>query len=211
MSGPSSINIDRVSRIINAALEVFSERTFDDAGTDEIARRAHVSKRDIYANFPDKHALLSAVIKTVLQADDENFSNVISHTADSVALPERLEVIGLALINEVLSPATCFVARLISSESIKQPQIGAIYFDGWYVRRCEAISKVLSLHIASRKSRVRKVADTNQAARHYAALVVHLPQLTATVGLREIWNPKKVQTHVGEAVNCFLAAYPSLA
>lgn len=75
---PPSSNDDRVSRIVHAALEIFSERSFADADTNEIARRAGVSKRDIYANFADKHSLLEAVIKTVLQADDENFSDELS-------------------------------------------------------------------------------------------------------------------------------------
>jgi AcrR family transcriptional regulator len=42
---------ERSVRIATAALEVFSEFSFQDATTDEIARRARVSKRDIYASF----------------------------------------------------------------------------------------------------------------------------------------------------------------
>ena len=208
--GPAQPTTDeRVSRIVTAALEVFSEFSFRSATTDEIARRARVSKRDIYAAFPHKHALLIAVMNLVLQADDENFTNVISLTKESTSLQERLEVIGLALINEILSPATGFLCRLISSESIHEPQIGAIYFENWYARRGELISQVLASHMADAKRPTRGSDNINQAAKHYVALVTHLPQLTVLVGMRGIWNSKSVQAHVKSAVECFLRAYPS--
>jgi TetR/AcrR family transcriptional repressor of mexJK operon len=207
---PPSTEDDQVSRIVRAALETFSEGSFADAGTNEIARRAGVSKRDIYANFPDKHALLEAVIKTVLQADDENFSNVLSVSSGCETLAERLEIIGLALMNEVLSPGSSFVARLISSETSIRPQIGAIYYEGWYVRRGDSISNVLSSHLSRKKARMRAHEDTHQAARHFIALVIHLPQLSAMVGLGGIWNSKKANDHVKRVVDCFLRAYPSI-
>jgi AcrR family transcriptional regulator len=199
---------ERLSRIVTAALEVFSEFTFRDATTDEIARRARVSKRDIYAAFPRKHALLTAVIKMVLEADDENLTNVILLTKDIEPFSERLEVIGLALINELLSPATGFLCRLISSESMQQPQIGAIYFENWYARRGELMSEVLSPHIMGNSRRSRREQNAHQAAKHYVALVTHQPQFTVLVGMRDIWNAKSVQAHVKNAVECFLRAYP---
>lgn len=100
---------------MHAALEIFSERSFADAGTNEIARRAGVSKRDIYANLPGKHALLEAVIKSVLQADDENFSDVLSVSSRCETLAEELEIIGLGLMSEALSPTSSFVARMFNS------------------------------------------------------------------------------------------------
>lgn len=208
---PPSTEDDRVSRIVRAALEIFSEHSFADAGTNEIARRAGVSKRDIYAKFPDKHSLLEAVIKTVLQADDENFSNVVSVSSECTTLAEKLEIIGLALMNEVLSPGSGFIARLISSETATRPQMGAIYYEGWYVRRCDSISNVLSSQLSAKKARIRPHEDTNQAARHFIALVIHLPQFSAMVGLRDLWNSKKANEHVKRAVNCFLKAYPTIA
>ena len=207
--GPTTQKPDeRLSRIVTSALEVFSEFTFRDATTDEIARRARVSKRDIYAAFPHKHALLIAVIKMVLEADDENLTNVISLTQDTMPLSERLEVIGLALINEILSPATGFLCRLISSESIRHPQIGTIYFENWYSRRSELVSRVLTPYLAGNARRIRREQNANHAAKHYVALVTHQPQLTVLVGMREIWSAKSVQAHVKNAVECFLRAYP---
>jgi AcrR family transcriptional regulator len=202
---------ERHSRIVTAALEVFSEYSFRDATTDEIARRAKVSKRDIYSKFARKHDLLAAVIDTVLQADEENFINVISLTAEFTSLQERLEVIGLALVNEILSPATGFISRIISSESIDQPEIGAIYFKTWYIRRGDLISQVLSSHMGQTGKRTQRMQEATQAARQFVALITHLPQLSVMVSMRDMWTSKSVQSHVKSSVVCFLKAHPITA
>ena len=205
---PNSGTEDRLGRIVTASLEVFSEYSFQNATTEAIARRARVSKRDIYARFPNKHALLIAVINMVLQEDDENITAVISLTRDFPLLQERLEVIGLALINEVLSLAMGFLARLIPSESISQPLIGSIYFENGHARRSRLIFEVLSDHVSSESM---PSVDTNRAAEHFLALVTHLPYLNALVGMRDMWDSDSAQTHVKDAVGCFLRAYPGYA
>jgi TetR/AcrR family transcriptional regulator, mexJK operon transcriptional repressor len=205
---PESGTEERLSRIVTAALEVFSEYSFQNATTEEIARRARVSKRDIYARFPHKHALLVAVVHMVLQEDDQNITAVIALTRDSSSLQERLEVIGLAMINEVLSLAMGFLARLIPSESISQPLIGTIYFENGHARRSKLIREVLSIHLSNASG---PAIETDQAAEHYLALVTHLPYLSALVGMRDMWDSKSAQTHVQSAVGCFLRAYPGLA
>lgn len=166
-------------------------------------------QRDIYANFPDKHALMAAAIRAVVDADHENFSSVVAHTANS-PFKKRIGIIGLALANEVLAPTTRFVFRMISSESVKQPDLGTIYIDYWYARRCRGIAKVLSDHVAAKRLRLSKTWKPALAAREYCALVLHVPQLTVMAGMRDSWNVKDIEAHVEEAVLCFLRAYPAL-
>lgn len=169
-----------------------------------------MSKRDIYAAFPNKHAILVAVVSMVLQADDENLLNVILLSQGSTTLQDRLEVVALALINEILSPTTGFLFRLISTESISHPQIGVTYFEKWYSRRAELISQAFSEYGRGTAKSMRR-RDADQAAKHYIALITHLPQLTVSVGMRDVWNPRSAQTHVRNSVECFLKAYPALA
>jgi AcrR family transcriptional regulator len=206
------IGEERHSRILTAAIEVFSKSSFGDASTDEIARRAHVSKRDLYAAFPDKHAILSAVINLVLQTGDEHFSRVIADSGrDQTLRRERFEVIGLALMGEILSPLTGFVSRLVSSESIEHPPIGATFFENWHTRRSQSIAQVFSERPLASKASARRSFDVHLASRHYVALIAYLPQLTSVAGVREIWDRKTTQAHVRDAVECFLKAYPALA
>jgi AcrR family transcriptional regulator len=199
---------ERLGRIVAAALEVFSELSFRSATTQEIARRARVSKRDLYANFPCKQDLLIGVIKMVLQEDDAHLAAAIELTGETASLQERLEAIGLALMNEVLSAAMGFLARLIPSESIGQPVIGSIYFENGHVRRSRVIEGVLSSHMSQSGA---PSAETSQAAQHYLALVTHLPYMSVLAGMRDMWDTARAQAHVECAVKCFVRAYPELA
>ncbi|MGA1984237.1 MAG: TetR/AcrR family transcriptional regulator [Acidobacteriaceae bacterium] len=200
----------RSARIVTAALEVFSEYSFRDATTDEIARRARVSKRDIYAKFPNKHALLAAVVNMALLAGNERLNQVVSLTQEATSLRERLEVIGFAMVNEILSPTAGFLTRLVASESINQPNIGTIYFSTAYAFRTDLISQVLSFHMTEESGRKRH-DKASEAGKHFIALVTHLPQMTMSLGMRDTWNSRSVQTHVANAVGIFLDAHPLLA
>lgn len=199
---------ERVSRIITASLEVFSEFSFQDATTGEIARRARVSKRDIYAHFPDKHALLIATLNKALQNEITNIAEAIARTQGVRSVRKRLEIIGLTLIDEVLSAAMSVLTRLVASESINRPLIGTVYFENGPVQRTILISEVLSLH--STKTKV-KPNDVLQAAEHYLALVTYQPTLTTSMGMREMWDVRSIESHVVRSVECFLTAYPGFA
>src|SRR5215472_6767793 len=49
-------------RILDAARKVFLQRGFEGASIDEIAKAARSGKPTIYARFPDKRALFTAVM-----------------------------------------------------------------------------------------------------------------------------------------------------
>src|ERR1700720_3855538 len=51
-------------RILGAAFKEFTHDGYAETSTLEIARRAKISKRDLYANFSSKHAVLVACIKS---------------------------------------------------------------------------------------------------------------------------------------------------
>jgi AcrR family transcriptional regulator len=202
---------DRRARILTAALEVFSKSSFSKATTEEIARRARVSKRDLYTTFPDKHEMLATAIETTLENSEANLRRAIS---DCKKIPSSaattLEVIGLVLVTEILSPLEGFVWRLAFAESAENPSIGKTYFDSWYTRRVRIVAETLSRHSAKENEHTRQLFDKNQASRHFLALVTHSPQLTVTFGTADVWTSKSVDAHVKNAVQCFLRAYPSL-
>ena len=52
----------RRERILEAALDVFSERGYGDAAMDEIAAGSATSKGGLYFHFPNKHALFGALL-----------------------------------------------------------------------------------------------------------------------------------------------------
>src|SRR5215472_11242024 len=63
------------SRILDAARRVFLERGLAGASIDEIAELACAGKPTIYARFPGKEALFSAVVMRKVAANVAGFAN----------------------------------------------------------------------------------------------------------------------------------------
>ncbi|EGG36509.1 TetR/AcrR family transcriptional regulator [Paenibacillus sp. HGF5] len=75
-------------KIIQAAIEVFSENGYHRASMDEIAARAQVAKGTLYYNFPGKSQLFKTVVK-------QGFEDIMQRTeADlnsSLPMKEKIE------------------------------------------------------------------------------------------------------------------------
>lgn len=199
---------DRAARIVNASFEVFAECSFQDATTSEIARRAQVSKRDLYAHFPDKHALLLSAMVKVLKEEERKIIEAIAETEHIESLPSRLEALGLVLIQEVLSVPMSVITRHVTSESIGRPLIGTVYFENGPARRSKQISALLERHLVSQ---TKQAVDINEAGDQYLALMTHRPLLSTLIGMQDTWDTPAVLTHVTQAVASFLRAYPAFA
>jgi AcrR family transcriptional regulator len=200
---------ERIARILDATLEVFSEFSFVDATTGEIARRAHVSKRDIYAYFPNKQALLMGIIVREMQRQDESFRQLVLRLAKLRSLRSKLEGIGLAVVDEILSPKMGVVRRLVASESINQPFLGDLYFEGGVAQRCKLIAEVLSAHQPRKSS--AKDAGPDRAAQRYFATIAYFPSTMTQVGMRDEWTEPACREHVAAETEVFLKAHPIFA
>lgn len=103
------------ARIISAAHDLFVLAGFRHTSVDDIAARACLSKRSIYANFSDKHDILKAVLNDFT---DSNFSRISSDLAQSTASSsEKLQELALALQQAVLAPKSLAMARLRVAEA----------------------------------------------------------------------------------------------
>jgi AcrR family transcriptional regulator len=71
----------RKQQILEAALKVFSKKSFAEATTAEIAREAGVAEGTIYNYFQSKRELLVAVVKTFVMT--EPFLNLFEHAGDT--------------------------------------------------------------------------------------------------------------------------------
>ena len=64
---------DTVRRILDRAAEVFSQKGFDGARMDEIARRASVNKASIYYHIGDKDTLYAQVLHDHFSSAGDQF------------------------------------------------------------------------------------------------------------------------------------------
>jgi AcrR family transcriptional regulator len=109
------------SRVLGAAFSAFMERGFEGASTLEIATRAKVSKRELYALFASKQAMLSACIaeRTKLM----RLPVELSAPQDVDALADTLATFGAAALRVVCHPAALAVYRLAIAEADRSPEV----------------------------------------------------------------------------------------
>lgn len=108
-------------RILSAAFEAFQERGYAATTTLEIATRARVSKRDLYALVGNKQKMLIAAIgdrAKRLQAPAD-----MPRLRDRATLAEVLTAFGTRFVWEVSDPAVVAVFRLAIAEAIQAPEV----------------------------------------------------------------------------------------
>ena len=203
-----SVKEERIGRILDAALDVFSEYTFQDATTGEIARRARVSKRDIYLHFPHKHALLLSTVARVMRKHDEAFKRDIDQAGAGFPLRKRLRMVGLKLVQEIFSTPMCVVTRLVASEGINQPMIGTLFFEAGAGRRAKLVAEVLAAYVSQKNSARREAIE--KAAEHLLSLISYLPSAAVVAGVQTRWDSEMCEEHVADAVDSFIKSHTAL-
>jgi AcrR family transcriptional regulator len=108
-------------RVLKAAFGVFRKCGFSGASTLEIATRAKVSKRELYALFGSKHAMLAACIKE--RAGGMRQPIELTAPASSAAVAATLVEFGTSILRVVSHPDVLAVHRLAIAESDRAPEI----------------------------------------------------------------------------------------
>ncbi len=110
-------------RILNAAFAAFFEHGYAGASTLDIATRAKVSKRELYALFGSKRALLASGIKerTDCLAVPLEFPDI----ATSEELARALRDFAVALQNLLSDENVLALYRLAIAESARTPELAA--------------------------------------------------------------------------------------
>src|SRR5215472_6685225 len=86
-------------RVFTAAFAVFRKHGFSDASTLEIATRAQVSKRDLYALFGSKHAMLTACIRERASRMRQPLDLAVSVADSSEAVEGTLVELGTSILS----------------------------------------------------------------------------------------------------------------
>jgi AcrR family transcriptional regulator len=140
----------RRDAILKAAGNVFRNKGFQRATTLDIAKAAGVSKRDLYAAFPSKDALLTAMITSGVTTMTLPIS--LEPAADRAAFYAALQVFGKSLLGQLLSPETLSLYRMAIAEAPSSPALGKALIDAGagatttlvssYVQKAEAAGLV---------------------------------------------------------------------
>lgn len=109
-------------RILNAAFTVFMERGYSGASTLEIATRARVSKRELYALVGGKQDMLIACIAE-RSARMRWVPAELQVPHDRESLTRALEAFGARLLGEVSHPTVVATFRLAIAEAKRAPEV----------------------------------------------------------------------------------------
>ena len=107
-------------RILDAARRAFLERGLAGASIDEIAARARAGKPTIYARFPSKEALFTAVVMRNVSAIVGAFEG---HIPAGKTIEERLTQLGVTLLHWALAGDTVDLMRVGISEAHRFPHL----------------------------------------------------------------------------------------
>lgn len=118
---PATDDTDARGRILKAAFEAFMEGGYAVASTLEIARRARVSKRELYSLVGNKQEMLIACITE--RATRFEVPPDLPTVRDREGLAQLLCSFGARLLREASDPTVVGVHRLAIAEAIRAPEV----------------------------------------------------------------------------------------
>lgn len=119
---PAGAQDPRGDSIRRAAFDAFVAHGVSGATTDEIARRARVSKREIYRLFGNKEALFTELVRD--RAASMRRALELTPPTDRTSALETLERFGREFLGLLTAPTTIAVYRLVMGEATRLPDLG---------------------------------------------------------------------------------------
>jgi AcrR family transcriptional regulator len=191
-------------RILDAAGKVFLEHGFSGASVDEIAEAASAGKPTIYARYPGKEALFTAVIERLVRRNTS--LDILSCAGGSIE--QRLDLLAAILLNRVLTPETIGLIRVAVAEARRFPDLATSVSCMGRHRPTEAVAGVFAELAAcdaigaSPAFASEKLTDT---ARRFLDLVV-LPMLVRALFGEDLTALRaEIGSHAARTVAFFLA------
>jgi len=189
-------------RILSAAFSAFTERGFAETSTLEIATRARVSKRELYALFGSKQDMLIACIgerarRLKMPAD-------LPELRDREALRQTLAAFGAQLLREISDPAVVAVFRLAIAEAVRAPEVGRMLSEIGIGASRGALHELMGrAHTANLVA-----GDPAEMAGHFAGLLWGGLMLGLLLSIAARPNPREIGRRSEAASAAFLRAYP---
>jgi AcrR family transcriptional regulator len=189
-------------RILTSAFEAFKERGYAATSTLEIATRARVSKRELYALVGNKQKMLIAAIgqrAKRLQAPAD-----MPILRDRATLAQVLTAFGTQLVREVSDPTVVAVFRLAIAEAVQAPEVA---------RTLDSLGRETSraaLRYIMIQARAARLIDGRPAdlAEQFAGLLWRDLMLSLLLGVVERPNPRAIEARAREAAAAFLLLHP---
>jgi TetR/AcrR family transcriptional repressor of mexJK operon len=182
-----------------AAVSTFLERGYDGTAMEMISRAAGITKRTLYARYPDKRAVFLDVIPWALTRSVEgDAAPDVADVADD-DLEAALLAIGRGALKRALDPDTVRLHRIAMNESPRFPEFAVSAETLGWSRRQRQVMGLLRRHKAAGNIHVDSI---ELAAEHFLAMVEALPARLADFGVFR--SRRQEERHLKHAVKLFL-------
>jgi len=189
-------------RILEAAFAAFMKSGYAAASTLEIATRARVSKRELYAQVGNKQRMLIACIRE--RAKRLEVPADLPVLGDREALAQVLASFGAKLVHEVSDPTVIGVFRLAIAEVVHAPEVArALDSTGREASRA-ALRKIIAQAQASGLLTGRPA----ELARQFAGLLWRDLMVSLLLGVAKRPKPRESTRRARDAAAAFLQLHP---
>ena len=188
-------------RILGAAFKMFTQNGYAGTSTLEIATRAKVSKRALYANFGSKQAILVACIAS--RASRMRLSPDLPTPRTRDMLAATLTTFGAVVLREVSDRRVIAMFRLAIAEAERSPEVAGTLAANRRTNR-SALAKLLA---AAQTMGILGPGDARQMTEQYFALLWGDLMMGRLLGVVATPGPAKIDEKAHAATEAFLKLY----
>src|SRR5437588_3723927 len=185
-------------RILEAAFAAFMKSGYAMTSTLEIATRARVSKRELYALVGNKHEMLIACISERAKRFDVPADLPVLR--DRETLEQVLASFGTKLVREISDPTVIAVFRLAIAEAVQAPDVARALNS---IGR-EASRAVLRKITAQAQASELLAGRPAELAEQFAGLLWRDLMVSLLLGVAERPTPREIAGRARDATVAFL-------
>jgi len=193
-------------RILGAAFKAFTEDGYADTSTLDIATRAKVSKRDLYANFGSKQAVLVACIKS--RADRMRLPSDLPTSRSRQMLASTLTAFATNWVREVSHPSVIATFRLAIAEAARSPEIAQALDSAGRDATRRALADLLA---GAQSTGLIGPAEPAEMAMQFLGLVWEGLMIGLLLGVEATPEPAEAQRRAAKATAAFMQLHPDPA
>ena len=194
---------DARDRILQAAMQLFMERGFAETTTLEIATRARVSKRELYALVGNKDEMLALCVAR--RGGRMRLPEGFKEPRDRAQLEGALRKYGATMLRELLDPDVVEVFRLAIAEAKRSPSIAKSLSEGGRAPARAALERLLE---SARAANLLGDAGMADMVRHFDGLLGWTTFMVwVLVGLEKPPTAKEIDRRAEEAAAMFLQVH----
>jgi TetR/AcrR family transcriptional repressor of mexJK operon len=196
---------DKARAVLAGARAIFLAHGFNAATTDMIQQAAAVSKSTVYAHYPNKEALFTAVV----EAECESFLKTARElTFSENRLADNLSAMAKAYLDIVLSPEGLALFRVIAAEAPRFPELGRRFYVAGPGAMNNIVAKALDVALLKGDIDLGGVGR-DAAASLFVSMVRGEPHMQCLAHPDSKPSAAQVDQWASDAVTTFLRAFKS--